>query len=98
MVMPLGLTNPPRTCQDMINHILNDLLDEGLLVYINSVLIYTTKVAKYNLLVKQVLNILAENNLVISLDKCIWTSERVKFLRYVIMPDGTEMAQDKIIV
>jgi hypothetical protein len=96
MVMPFGLTNAPATFQDMIHHILKDLLDEGVVVYIDNVLIYAKKEEKHDLLVKEVLKRLAENDLVISLEKCIWSSERVDFLGYVITPDSMEMPEDKI--
>jgi hypothetical protein len=51
MVIPFGLTNTPATFQDMMNHILKDLLDEGVIVYIHDVLIYAKTTAKYNMLV-----------------------------------------------
>jgi hypothetical protein len=80
----------------MMNHILKDLLDEGMVVYIDDILIYAKMEEKYDLLVKEVLKRLAENDLVISPEKCIWSSERVEFLGYVITPDGMEMSEDKI--
>jgi hypothetical protein len=40
MVMPFGLNNASATFQDMMNYILKDLLDEGVVVYIDVVLIY----------------------------------------------------------
>jgi hypothetical protein len=67
MVMPFGLTNAPATFQDMMNHILNELLDEGIVVYIDDILIYSQKKEKHDLLVKEVLKRLADNNLGISL-------------------------------
>jgi hypothetical protein len=73
MVIPFGLINAPATFQDMMNHILKDLLDEGVVVYIDDVLIYAKTVKKHDLLVKEVLKILAENDLVISLEKYIWS-------------------------
>jgi hypothetical protein len=96
MVMLFGLTNAPATIQAMMNHILKDLLNEGVIVYIDEVLIYAKIEEKYGLLVKQVLKRLAENDLVISLEKCEWSSERVEFLGYVIRPDRTEMGEDNI--
>jgi hypothetical protein len=87
MVMPFGLTNAPATCQDIMNHILKDLLDEGVVVYIDDVLIYAKTEEKHDLLVKEVLKRLVENDLVIFPEKCKWSSERVEFLGYVITPD-----------
>jgi hypothetical protein len=55
MVMPFELTNAPPTFQDMMNHILNNLLDKGVVVYIEDVLIYANLEEKHNLLVKEVL-------------------------------------------
>jgi hypothetical protein len=96
MVMPFGLTNAPATFQDMMNHILKDLIDESVVVYIDDVLIYAQTEEKHDLLVKEVLKRLADNDLVISPEMCTWSSEKVEFLGYVITPDGMEMAEEKI--
>jgi hypothetical protein len=61
------------------------------------VLIFAKMEEKHDLLVKEVLRRLAENDLVIFPKKCIWSLERVEFLGYVITPDGTEMCGDKIV-
>jgi len=39
-VMPFGLTNAPSTFQDMMNHVLSDLLDVGVLAYMDDLLVY----------------------------------------------------------
>jgi len=39
-VMPFGLTNAPSTSQDMMNHVFSDMLDVGLLVYMDNILVY----------------------------------------------------------
>ena len=38
--MPFGLTNAPYTFQDMMNHVLSDILDVGVLAYMDDILVY----------------------------------------------------------
>jgi hypothetical protein len=72
LVMPFGLTNAPASFRDMMNHILEDLLDKGVIVYIDDILIYAKNEEIHDELVKEVLERLAKNDLVISLEKCVW--------------------------
>jgi hypothetical protein len=41
LVMPFGLANAPATFQNMMNEILRDLLDHGVICYIDDILIYS---------------------------------------------------------
>jgi hypothetical protein len=94
--MLFGLTNALATFQDMMNHIFRDLLDQGVIAYIDDVLIYAETEEKHNELVKEVLKRLKENGLVISPEKCIWASNKVECLGYIISEEGIEMAKDKV--
>ena len=49
-----------------MNHILHDLLDNGVLVYINDIFIYAKTIEEYNRLILDVLERLRRNNLVIT--------------------------------
>jgi methionyl-tRNA synthetase len=69
--MPFGLTNAPATFQDIMNHIFRDMLDQGVIAYIDDVLIYAETEEKHDKLVKEVLKRLEENGLVISPEKCV---------------------------
>jgi hypothetical protein len=66
MVMPFVLSNTPATFQNMMNHIFQDLLDLGLIVYLDDVLIYAERVEKHDRIVTEVLKSLAANELAIS--------------------------------
>jgi hypothetical protein len=96
LVMPFGLTNALATFQDMMNHIFRDILDQGVIAYIDDVLIYAETEEKHDELVKEVLKRLEENGLVISPEKCVWARNRVEFLGYIISEDRIEMAKDKV--
>jgi hypothetical protein len=93
-IMPFGLSNAPATFQNMMNHIFRDLLDLGLIIYLDDILIYTDTEEEYDRIVTKVLKCLAANGLAILQDKCFWSTNRVDFLGYVISKDGIEMAQD----
>jgi hypothetical protein len=96
MVMRFGFTNAPARCQDMMNYFLMDLFDEGLVVYIDDVLIYLYTEETHDLLVKEVLKRLADNDLVILSEKCMWSRVTVEYLGYVITLDSMEMGEEKI--
>ena len=40
MVMPFGLSNAPATFQNMMNEIFEDLIDHGVVIYLEDILIY----------------------------------------------------------
>jgi hypothetical protein len=55
MAMPVGLTNTPATFQDMMNHIFRDMIDLGLLAYVDDLLIYAKTIEKHDEIVREVL-------------------------------------------
>jgi hypothetical protein len=93
--MPFGLTNAPASFQDMMNYILKDLLDKGIVVYIDDILIYAKNTEQHDKLVEEVLERLAKNDFVISPEKFVWAEKKLEFLGYIITPDGMRMAKDK---
>lgn len=55
LVMPYGLTNAPPTFQRFMNEIFMDLLDEGVVVYLDDILIYAETIEDLRRLTKEVL-------------------------------------------
>ena len=94
--MPFGLTNAPATFQNMMNEIFRDMIDLGVVIYLNNILIYSENEQDHIALVKRVLERLQEHQLAIAPDKCEWHRSRVNFLGYIISPEGVGMDQEKI--
>jgi len=95
-VMPFGLTNAPSTFQDMINHVLSDMLDVGVLANMDDILVYADTEEGHDRTVKEVLKRLQNNGLAISPEKCVWKATEVKFLGYIIGRNGIRMSDDKV--
>jgi len=95
-VMPFGLTNAPSTFQDMMNHVFSIMIDLDLLVYMDDFLIYAKTEKEHHQRVKKVLKRLQENQLAASPDKCVWKTQEVEFLGYVIGQEVIKMAKGKV--
>jgi hypothetical protein len=94
LVMPFGLATAPATFQNMMNEILRDLIDQGVFVYIEDILIYSETEEEHKRLVNDVLKRLHDNGLALAPEKCEWHVSKVEFLGYVISAEGVSMAQD----
>ena len=94
--MPFGLVNAPATFQTMMNEILREFLDQGVVVYIDDILIYTKTVKEHITLVRKVLQRLREYQMAISLEKSFFHVKKVDFLGYVVATDGVTMNVKKV--
>lgn len=83
-VMPFGLSTAPATFQRMMNNVFFDLLDNGVLCYLDDLLIYTKDVEQHRQLLDKVFSILAKHKLYLKAKKCHLFLQRVNFLGHVV--------------
>ena len=96
LVMPFGLANAPATFQNMINEVLRDLIDHGVVAYMDDILIYSAEEEEHVRIVTGVLQLLQSNGLAVAPEKCEWHASKVEFLGYIISAEGVSMAEDKV--
>ena len=77
--MPFGLVNAPATFQAMMNTILRNFLDHGVVVYLDDILIYSENVEEHIALVKKVLAQLEEYDLAVSITKSVFHVKKWNF-------------------
>ena len=97
MVMFFGLTNSPATFQAMINELLRDLINTGIVAaFINDVIIETEIEKGHDKIVAEVIRRLEENDLYVKPEKCRWKVRKVEFLEVVIGPEEIKMEEEKV--
>ena len=56
IVMPFGLCNAPATFMRTMNNLFADLLDKGVIVFLDDILIYSSTLEEHNRLLELVLS------------------------------------------
>jgi len=79
-VMSFGLVNAPATCQAMMNEIMKEFLDRGVVNYIDDIFIYVKSLEEHRILVSKVLEKLRQLGMAISLEKSTFHVKSVDFL------------------
>jgi hypothetical protein len=92
--MPLGLCNAPATFQEYMNDLLRDYLDQGVIVYLDDILIYSVNREEHDALIFKILKILQVEDLTANITKCIFDAESVSFLGFVLFSKGVSLANN----
>jgi len=79
-VIHFGLYNTPVTFQSMINDVFRDMLDIGVIAYMDDILIYTEIVEEHLALVRQVMERQSKARLCISIKKSSFHQGDIEFL------------------
>lgn len=96
LVMPFGLTNAPATFQSYINTALRTALDKFSIAFIDDILVYSETLEEHIQHVRQILQILLDHGLYVSLEKCKFHVQEVNFLGFLITPNGIAMEPERV--
>ncbi|GJP47589.1 hypothetical protein CLOM_g6771 [Closterium sp. NIES-68] len=96
LVMPFGLTNAPATFQVEMNHILQPLLDECVVVYLDDILIYSRDMKQHVEHLRRVFEILRRERFYVKLSKSEFALEKVQFLGHMVSAQGVHVDPKKI--
>ncbi len=86
--MAFGLTNAPAAFMYMMNRVFKTLLDRFVIVFIDDILIYSWSVEEHQDHLRQVLQVVRENNLYAKLKKCHFWLREVALLGHIISKYG----------
>ena len=94
--MPFGLSTAPATFQRMMNTIFFEMLDKGVLIYLDDILVYSKTIEEHKKLLDRVFYYLKLNKLYLKEKKCSLFLEKINFLGHVISKDGVSMESGKV--
>src|SRR5687768_7859295 len=86
-VMPFGLCNAPATFQRMMHMVLGDLIYSKAPVYIDDVNVHSKTFEQHLLDLEEVFDRIRKANLKLSLEKCHFCFQEIKFLGYIVGKD-----------
>ena len=92
--MPFGLRNAAQTFQRYMDSIFRNLT--YVFVYLDDILIFSKNETEHFNHIKEVLEILAQNNLRINLEKCSFYKNSLNFLGHKISADGITPLEEKV--
>lgn len=95
-VMLFGLQGAPAVLMQLINEVLHEHLYKGVLVYLDSILIFSEMLEKHIKLVQQVLKKSFTAKLYVKLCKCEFHKTSLDHLGYQVSREGIEMDPGKV--
>lgn len=94
--MPFGLATAPATFQKLMHELLEGLIFNGVLVYLDDILIYSDSEKKHDDILEEVLSRIAKAGLKLNPDKCKFHRKELVFLGHTVSSTGVRTNQKKI--
>ena len=93
--MPMGLPNAPAMFMHTMNSLFLDMLDSGVAVFLDDILMYLGMVDEYFTLLEQVLVHLWQYMFYCKLKKCSFLCNSITFLGFDVMTEGMRISDSK---
>ena len=91
LVMYFGMCNSPATFQLMMDTLFRELIMSGkIVIYMDDILIFSQTMDEHKSIVKQVLQILADNKLSLHLKKCKFHQTKIEYLGVILSQNSVE--------
>ena len=94
--MSMGLTNAPAMFMWTMNNLFSDILDSGVAVFLDNILVYLGMVDEHFMLLEQVLARLSQYTFYCKLKKCSFLRNSTIFLGFDITPKGMHTSDWKV--
>jgi hypothetical protein len=95
-VMPFGLTGAPATFQDFMNQLLAPFLRKWVVVFLDDVLVYSATMEEHVGHLKQVLDLISQQQLYLRESKCVFGQAKLEFLGHIVSAAGITTDPNKI--
>ncbi|XP_039163085.1 uncharacterized protein LOC120290759 [Eucalyptus grandis] len=96
LMIPFGLTNAPGTFCTMMNKVLHPFLDRFVVVYLDDIMVYSRTLEEHVEHLRQVFQVLRENELYVKREKCAFAQKEVPFLGHIVRGERVRMDKAKI--
>lgn len=96
LVMPFGLMNAPTTFQATMNSLFRTQLRHTVLVFFDDILVYSSSWEEHLKHLREVFQILSNQNFVANFKKCQFGGTMVEYLVHIISKAGVAMDQAKV--